>query len=128
VVLRRILAACGFALAVSSCSGGAANGGITTPSPASTVTIRITSSGFNPASTSVPVGTRVTFTNADTRDYSIASLPVTTHVDCTAINDVGVIRPGESKVTGVFLEARLCRYEDVFTEGGQLLTGQITVQ
>jgi hypothetical protein len=70
----------------------------------------------------------VTFDNIDDRLHSIASLPLTTHADCPAINEVSVLAPGQSKQTGVFTEAKTCGYHDVFSEGGQLLIGNITVR
>jgi hypothetical protein len=42
--------------------------------------------------------------------------------------EVGVLVPGQSRPTGVFSDAKTCGYHDTFSEGGQLLTGSITVR
>jgi plastocyanin len=125
VVLCRVAPGCIFALCLTGCGGGA---GPTTPSAPDQITINVTSGGFKPSDAVVAVGGRVTFDNIDNRLHSIASLPLTTHADCPALNDVGVLAPGQSKPTGVLAEAKTCGYHDVFSEGGALLTGTIRVQ
>jgi plastocyanin len=126
VVLCRVTLGCIFALTVTACGGGGA--GPTTPSVPGEITVNVTSSGFKPSDAVVAVGGRVTFDNVDDRIHSIASLPLTTHSDCPAINEVGVLVPGQSKPTGALMQAKTCGYHDVFSEGGQLLTGTITVR
>jgi plastocyanin len=125
VLNRQIAVACTFALSLAACGGG---GTAPTPSVPSEVTVNVTATGFKPSDAAVAVGGRVTFANIDDRLHSIASLPLTTHSDCPVINEVGVLSPGQSKQTGVFTQAKTCGYHDVFSEGGQLLTGTITVR
>jgi hypothetical protein len=127
VVSCRHALGCIFALSLTACGGGE-GAGPTTPSAPSEITVNVTATGFKPVDAVVAVGGRVTFDNVDDRLHSIASLPLTTHADCPAINEVGVLAPGQSKQTGVFAEAKTCGYHDVFSEGGQLLTGTITVR
>jgi hypothetical protein len=115
-----------FSTTASGCGGTAP----TNPSaevPAE-VTISVTATGFKPSDAVVAVGGRATFTNTDDRLHSIASLPITTHADCPPINEVGTLVPGQSRQTGVFTDAKTCGYHDTFSEGGQLLTGNITVR
>lgn len=125
VISRTMIVGGVFALSLAACGGGSAP---TTPSAPSEVTINVTATGFKPSDAEVAVGGRVTFDNIDDRLHSIASLPLTTHSDCPVINEVGVLSPGQSKQTGVFTVAKSCGYHDVFSEGGQLLTGTITVR
>jgi plastocyanin len=124
----RGLAAGGIvALSLAACGGGGT--APTTPSVPGEITVNVTATGFKPSDATVAVGKRVTFANIDDRLHSIASLPLTTHADCPAINEVGVVVPGQSKQTGVFTEAKTCGYHDAFSEGAaQLLTGTITVR
>lgn len=113
----------------TACGGGStsptSNPGSALPAE---VTINVTATGFKPPDTIVAAGGRATFTNTDDRLHSIASLPITTHADCPPINAVGVLVPGQSRQTGVFTDAKTCGYHDTFSEGGQLLTGRITVR
>jgi hypothetical protein len=126
VISSSITVGCIFALSITACGGGGS--APTTPSASTERTINVTATGFKPSDAVIAVGGRVTFDNIDDRLHSIASLPLTTHSDCPNINDVGVLSPGQSKQTGVFSVARSCGYHDVFSEGGQLLTGTITAR
>jgi plastocyanin len=116
-----------LALGVSACGGGS---GSTAPTPPpSEVTINVTATGFKPPEVTIAVGGRVTFDNIDDRLHSIASNPLTTHTDCPAINDVGVLVPGQSKETGALTVAKTCPYHDTFSEGAQqILMGTIIVK
>jgi plastocyanin len=118
------------ALSVAACGSSAAP---TAPVPPlalpSEVTINVTATGFKPKETELAVGGRARFENIDHRLHSIASNPLTTHADCPPINEVGVLVPGQSKVTGSLTEAKTCGYHDTASEGsGQLLMGTITVR
>jgi hypothetical protein len=76
----------------------------------------------------VAVGGRVRFENADERPHSIRSNPIDTHADCPAINEVGLLSPGQAKVTGRLPEPRTCGYHDELSETSQLLAGSITIR
>jgi plastocyanin len=114
----------------SACGGGTATPvAPESPRPATEVSINVTATGFKPTDSVVAVGGRATFTNIDDRLHSVASNPLTTHADCPAINEVGVLVPGQSKSTGAFTEAKTCAYHDPSSEGsGQILMGTITVR
>ena len=113
-------------LLVPSCGGGNGPAG---PDPApSQPTVRVTARGFEPPSVTVAVGGRVRFENADDRPHSIRSNPIDTHADCPAINEVGLLSPGQGKATGQRPEPRTCNYHDELSEASQLLTGSITIR
>lgn len=123
--LRRALLISVPALLVTTCGSGTP----TAPSAPGAITISVTATGFKPVDAVVAVGGHVTFENVDDRLHSIASLPLTTHADCPPLNEVGLLVPGQSKVSGALTEARSCGYHDTLSEGsGQLLTGTITVR
>ena len=126
-MLQQRAAACSILLLVTSCGGG--NGPATGPESApSEPIVNVTARGFEPPNVVVAVGGRVRFQNFDDRTHSIASNPVDTHADCPAINEVGLLVPGQVKATAPLREARTCRYHDELSEATQLLTGSITIR
>src|SRR6478672_7058108 len=122
VVMRRTIIASLVAVASGCGSGASSPAGPEPPAPTPVeVLISVTATGFKPKDTVVAIGGRATFTNNDDRLHSVASNPLTTHADCPAINDVGVLVPGQSKSTATLTEAKLCGYHDPSSEG----SGQI---
>src|SRR5262249_55119393 len=107
-----LLAACG---SPSSPSGGNA-------------TITITQTGISPVEVRVPVGGHVSFVNNDVRSHAMSSDPIQTHTDCPAINDVGLLNPGQSRSTGALTTARTCGFHDHTNELDPTWKGQIIVQ
>lgn len=95
--------------------------------PAVDVVVTITSSGVTPKDLQVSVGSRVTFVNSNSRAHDIQSDPHPIHSDCPVLNEVGFIRPGESKQTGVFAVERACGYHDHNQSTNQALRGRIVV-
>lgn len=119
------------AVTVGACGGtGSAPAAPEPPSsPPGEVIINVTATGFKPKDSVLAVGGHATFQNIDDRLHSVASNPLTTHADCPAINEVGVLVPGQSKPTGSLIEAKTCGYHDTASEGtGQILMGTITVR
>jgi plastocyanin len=93
------------------------------------ITISVTATGFKPKEAELAVGGRARFENIDDRLHSIASNPLLTHADCPPINEVGVLVPGQPKMTGALTEAKTCGYHDTASAGsGQVLMGTITVR
>lgn len=95
--------------------------------PTVDVIVTITSSGVTPKDLEVPVGSRVTFVNNNSRAHDIQSDPHPIHTDCPVLNEVGFIRPGESKQTGVFAVERACGYHDHNQSSNPALRGRIVV-
>ena len=116
------------AIALCALALGRCGGGPTTPSGDGTPTITITASGVTPTQVTVHVGDRVTFLNSDIRIHAMSSDPITVHTDCPAINDVGLLNPGQSRSTGVFDVARVCGFHDHTNELDPTWHGTIVVQ
>jgi plastocyanin len=123
------------AMVVVGCGGGDGDGGTPTspgspsnPSPVPTTTITITAAGVNPQVISVPVGSRVTFINNDSRSHEMHSDPHPNHGDCPPIDDVGFLAAGQTTLTGTFAAARTCGFHDHNLPDVANLRGQIIVQ
>lgn len=117
------------AAAIAACTlfAAACGGGSTAPSTTDPV-VTLTSSGASPVEVRIPVGGRVTFLNSDARTHAMSSDPITTHTDCPAINDVGVLNPGQSRSTSPLTVARTCGFHDHTNEEDPKWKGRIVVQ
>jgi plastocyanin len=93
-----------------------------------TTTITITANGVSPQRIQVPVGSRVTFINNDSRPHEMNSDPHPNHGDCPPIDDVGFIAAGQTKLTGNLTVTRTCGFHDHNQPTVASLTGQIIVQ
>jgi plastocyanin len=127
-ILRRALSA---ASVVALLLAVACGGGSTPPAPSPPVvgvTVTITASGVTPKNLQVSPGTQVTFVNNDTGTHDMASNPHPDHTDCPAINQVGIIVPGQSKQTGNLNVVRTCGYHDHDDAQNTKWQGQITIQ
>lgn len=128
------------AIACGGSGGSSSNGGSggtpttpTTPTapttpPVATTTITITAAGVNPQRITVAPGTRVTFINNDSRAHEMNSDPHPNHGDCPAIDDVGFLAAGQTKLTGNLTVVRTCGFHDHNQPDLQTLQGQIIVQ
>jgi plastocyanin len=115
-------------LATASCGGGDAPNEPSGPPPVQTATIAITSAGANPLHIEVTLGTRVRFVNNDNRPHNMASDPHPIHTDCPAINQVGLLQPGQARETGNLVEVRTCGFHDHDNPTNQSLNGTITTR
>jgi plastocyanin len=93
-----------------------------------TTTIVITSAGVNPRHIIVPSGSRVTFTNSDSRNHNMASTPHPAHTDCPALNAVNLLAPGQSKQSDPLNSPGLCGFHDHDLDESRTLQGTVTVQ
>jgi plastocyanin len=89
--------------------------------------VTITANGVDPASITVPVGTRVTFVNSDAIPHDIAGGPDPFHPDCRQIDAVGFLTPGQSRQTDPLPDARTCEYHDHGFHS-PLFNGRIVIQ
>ena len=107
---------------------GAPAGAATTTIKATGATITITANGVSPTSIQVSPGARVTFVNNDTRAHNMTSNPHPEHTDCTQINQVGLLTPGQSRETGNLTTARTCGFHDHDLPSVANLTGSIVIR
>lgn len=98
-----------------------------TPGP-SGATITIQNNAVSPTSVSITVGQSVTFVNSDSRTHDMASDPHPTHTDCPAINAVGAIGTGQTKLTNALSRAATCGFHDHTDPTNANLHGSITVR
>ena len=134
MTIRNLMLA-GLAAAAVACgsSNGDGGGTPTTPTnpttpPSPTTTITISANGVSPQNITVPVGSRVTFINNDSRAHEMNSNPHPTHGDCPPLDDVGFLAPGQTKLTGNLTVARTCGFHDHTQPDVASLQGQIIVQ
>ena len=124
-MLRGMVAAA-LAAATISCGGGSSD---TMPSPLPNgPTITITASGVSPRTITISRGTQVTFVNNDSRSHDMTSDPHPEHTDCPEINQVGLLRSGQSRQTGNLNTARTCGFHDHDNPFNATLRGSITIQ
>jgi len=124
---RRVLAFVLFA-AGAACGG---SGGPAQPSPPPGNSFRITisaSGAVSPTELIVPPGTRVLFTNNDSRRHEMTSDPHPDHQLCPEINQVGLLPPGQSRETGNLNVVRTCGFHDHENPDNPLLIGRIVVR
>jgi hypothetical protein len=112
-------AACGGYGSPSSPSGD--NGPI-----AATIVIDATGSA-GPKDVTVPVGSRVTFTNNHSAAHDMNSDPHPAHTMCPSLN-VGLISPSQSRTSRNLEQAMVCSYHDHINETNAALMGTIRVQ
>ena len=120
----------GVALAVTAGMIAACGGSSNPMSPSSSGTVQmvtVTASGVSPTEVRISVGERVRFVNNDTKNVQINSNPFPAHDDCPPINAVGVLTPGQSKITDVLSLAGTCGFHEHLSEGATAFLGVILV-
>jgi plastocyanin len=123
-----------FAAVASACGGkgnpgtGPSGGGGSGGTGGAAATITITASGVSPREVTVAPGSRVAFVNNDSRPHEMNSDPHPSHGDCPAIDDVGFIQTGQTKLTGNLNIVRACGFHDHNQPFVASLTGTIRVQ
>jgi plastocyanin len=127
------VAAAGLAVALA-CGGGSYNsptgpstgGGSPGPSGA---TITIGSNGaVSPGEVTISVGQSVTFVNNDSRRHDMTSDPHPDHTDCPPMNAVGILQPGQTRLTNAFPTARTCGFHDHEDPENNNLKGRVVVR
>jgi plastocyanin len=81
-----------------------------------------------PANLLVNAGDRVTFLNLDGVAHDMTSDPHPDHTDCPAINEVGLLQPGQSQQTGNLVFAGTCGFHDHDQPFNDLLQGTIVIR
>ncbi len=82
--------------------------------------ITITAQGVTPRVLVVSAGQRITVRNLDTVSHQIFSGPYLERSACPALNQVGFLAPGESRVSGNFSVSGTCPFLDDVRPGQQL--------
>jgi plastocyanin len=90
-------------------------------------TLTLSGSGVSPKQVRVYQGTRVTFVNQDSADHEIQSNPLHLHTDCPAMNSVGFIVPGQSRLSDPLPVAKPCGFHDHTREGDAAFYGTVFV-
>ena len=128
-ILVNAAIAAALVFSFAACGGG--NGSPTSPSGDDgpiAVTIVIDATGsVTPKDVTVPVGSRVTFTNNHSTGHDMNSDPHPAHTLCTSLN-VGFISAGQSRTSRNLDTARVCTYHDHINETNTALMGTIRVQ
>ena len=125
---------CGFAtvvvvgLAMMSCLGDSPSSPSGPPgSPADGNRFTVSVSGVSPRILEIRIGERVTFTNDDTVNHEMSSDGHPSHLDCPAINQVGFLRPGDTRKSGNFVQAESCTFHDHLNSTSSALQGTIVI-
>ncbi len=101
-------------------------GGGTLPTSA---TITIGADGVaSPLTVTIARGGRITFTNNHSRSHDMSSDPHPEHTDCSELNQVGFLTPGQSRTSGNLNTARTCGFHDHNEPSNNSLKGRITIQ
>jgi len=99
------------------------------PTPVQTNTITINSSGVvTPKNIQIAAGSRVTFTNSDSRPHNMVSDPHPEHGDCPELNQVGFLAAGQTKETGNLNVVRTCGFHDHDLFASTSLQGSIVIK
>jgi plastocyanin len=128
-MVRRSLLAVTACLALCACGGGG-----TTPSPQpqpqpNPNVITISASGVvSPKDLTVSPGARVLFVNNDSRRHDMTSDDHPDHLECPALNQVGLLNPGQSRESGNLVTIRTCGFHDHENPSQATLQGTITVR
>jgi hypothetical protein len=124
---RASLVAFGHGLA--ACGGGAGSTPAPSPTPTSPYVITISSSGgAAPRDLTVPPGARNLFVNNDGRRHDMTSDDHPDHLECPALNQVGLLTTGQSRESGNLVVVRTCGFHDHEDPNNPNLKGQIIVR
>ncbi len=120
----------GLLTLIAACGGG--DDTPTAPSPGtgtSAATLTIGANGVTtPNAVTIAPGSRVTFVNNHNRAHDISSDPHPDHTDCPEIDQIGVLQPGQTALTGNLTVTRTCGFHDHNIPTDRNLQGTIRIQ
>jgi plastocyanin len=90
--------------------------------------VTLTPAGVSPVELTVAAGSRVTFVNNDARPHNMTSDPHPDHTDCPALNQAGLLAPGQRRETGNLVEVRTCGYHDHDNDQDNRWKGRLVVR
>ena len=112
------------AAVITACSSSSPTSPSTTPGVA---TFTLTAAGVSPKEMRIQVGESVMFVNNDTENRQVNSDPFPAHDGCPPLNEVDLMTPGQSKMSGVFSFEGTCGFHEHLTEGAQEFLGSVLV-
>jgi plastocyanin len=119
----------GLCLGLAACGGGGGSTPAPSPTPTNPNVITISSGGIvSPKQLLVAPGAQVLFVNNDTRRHDMTSDDHPDHLECPAINDVGLLMSGQSRPTTNLITIRTCGFHDHEDPDNATLKGQIIVR
>jgi plastocyanin len=119
----------GLCLGFAACGGGGGGSTQPSPTPINPNVITISSGGVvSPKDLTVTPGARVLFVNNDGRRHDMTSDDHPDHMECPAINQVGLLMPGQNRETGNLVAIRTCGFHDHEDPDNKNLRGQIVVR
>lgn len=120
-----------LAVAFAAC-GGSGGGSPTSPAgddgPIAAMIVIDATGNVTPKDVTVPVGSRVTFTNNHNTNHQMASDPHPEHTLCPPLNTVGTLTPGQSRTSSNLNTPMVCTYHDHINDTDAKLRGTIRVQ
>jgi len=120
------IAVAGLCAGLAACGG---NGGTTpTPTPNNPNVITIANGVASPKQITVAPGSRILFVNNDSRRHDMTSDDHPDHLECPAINQVGLLQQGQQRETGNLIVVRTCGFHDHEDPDNSNLKGQIVVR
>jgi hypothetical protein len=128
VAAGAVLAACGCSSSPVAPTPSASPPGPTTPAPGESPTVTISASGFSPPEITLPIAGRVTFVNADRIGRDIASGLEHNSRECSEVDVVGFLNPGERRQSAAFDQAKTCRFHEHSNVGNPAWQGRIVIQ
>ena len=126
----RALLTIGIVTAAVTCGGGGGGGNPGGPSPGDNPNqLTISAAGVvTPSEITVPAGSRVLFINNHSRGHNMTSDPHPEHDDCPAINQIGLLQPGQRRETGNLITARTCGIHDHDDPDNMSLRARIVIR
>ena len=118
-----------FGVGLAACGGGGGSTTAPSPTPTNPYVITIASSGVAaPRDLTVPPGARILFVNNDGRRHDMTSDDHPDHLECPALNQVGLLTSGQSRESGNLVVVRTCGFHDHEDPNNNNLKGQIIVR
>jgi plastocyanin len=125
--VRASLVALGIGFA--ACGGGGGSTPAPSPTPTNPYVITISSAAVaSPRTLTIPPGARILFVNNDGRRHDMTSDDHPDHLECPALNQVGLLTSGQSRESGNLVVVRTCGFHDHEDPDNNNLKGQIVVR
>ena len=91
-------------------------------------TITISAAGVSPKEVRIDAWGQVKFVNNDSEPHSIVSDPVDLHSQCPQLNQVGILQPGDSRISGTLNLSGACGFHDHLNKASDSWRGRIVVK